>query len=156
MEEVFIDIKKEDDNKSCLIEINEEEINKIELNPFEKIYRNLGKEIREKKEENINLKDLLNTVEELNKLYSENTKKILLIGGVNVLLPIFEILYKQKNNIEKSELNSILIKLNKILVKIFSEEDTIYLSEKFNFFHILKLFIEEYDDYLLKNMMMKN
>ena len=36
MEEVFIDIEKEDDNKSFLIEINEEEINKIELNPFEK------------------------------------------------------------------------------------------------------------------------
>ena len=111
MGEVYIDIEKEHDNKSCLLEINEEEINKIELNPFEKIYRNLGKEIREKKEENINLKDLLNTVEELNKLYSENTKKILLIGGVNVLLPIFEILYKQKNNIKKSEFNSILIEL---------------------------------------------
>ena len=74
MGEVSIDIEKEDDNKSCLIEINEEEINKIELNPFEKIYRNLGKEIREKKEENINLKDLLNIVKELKQLYLKNTK----------------------------------------------------------------------------------
>ncbi len=148
MEDVFLDIENE--NESCLIEINEEEINKIELNPFEKIYRNLGKEIREKKEENINLKDLLNIVKELKQLYLKNTKKILLIGGVNVLLPIFEILYKQKNNIEESEFNSILIELNEILVKIFSEEDTIYLSENFNFFHILKLFIEEYDDEILK------
>ena len=103
MEDVFLDIENE--NESCLIEINEEEINKIELNPFEKIYRNLGKEIRENKEENINLTELLEIVKELKKLYLENTKKILLIGGVDVLLPIFEILYKQKNNIEESEFN---------------------------------------------------
>ena len=70
----------------------------------------------------------------------------MLIGWVNVLLFIFEILYKQKNNIEKSEFNSILIELNEILVKIFSKEDTLYLSENFNFFNVLKLFIEEYDD----------
>ena len=150
MKEVFIDIEKEDDNKSFLIEINEEEINKIELNPFEKIYRNLGKEIREKKEENINLEDLLKIVQDLKQLYLKNEKKILLIGGVNVLLPLFEILYKQKNNTENRDFNSILTELNEILDKIFSEEDTIYLSENFNFFHILKLLIEEYNEEKLK------
>ena len=148
MNEKFIDLENE--NESTLIEINEEEINKIDLNPFEKIYRNLGKEIREKKEENINLEDLLKIVKDLKQLYLKNEKKILLIGGVNVLLPLFEILYKQKNNTEKGEFNSILIELNEILVKIFSEEDTIYLSENFNFFHILKLLIEEYDEEKLK------
>ena len=150
MKEEFTDLENENENESILIENNEEEINKIELNPFEKIYRNLGKEIREKKEENINLEDLLKIVQDLKQLYLKNEKKILLIGGVNVLLPLFEILYKQKNNTENRDFNSILTELNEILVKIFSEEDTIYLSENFNFFHILKLLIEEYNEEKLK------
>ena len=56
MEEVFIDIEKEDDNKSCLIEINEEEINKIELNPFEKFTEIYEKKLEKKKKKILILK----------------------------------------------------------------------------------------------------
>ena len=55
MEEVFIDIEKEDDNKSCL-KINEEEINKIELNPFENFTEIYEKKLEKKKKKILILK----------------------------------------------------------------------------------------------------
>ena len=81
--------------------------NIIEENEFEKMYRNLGKKMREENESNIKLEDLNKKVNLLKDLYINNKeKKILFIGGVNVLLPIFEILYKLKKKIgRKKNLN---------------------------------------------------
>ena len=121
------------------------------IESFKNIYRELGKKIREKKEENINLGYLLEIIIKLKKLYSKNSKNILLDGGINVLLPIFEILYKQlNNNNDETQFNNILKELTEILRLIFKNMNNIRLAENFNFFQILKLFIEEFDDNKIK------
>ena len=103
------------------------------------IYRYLGEKIRKKE---LNEKDLFTMLDLLNCLYSKSRQKILCLGGINVLLPIFEVLYKN-NNFKTKE---ILSKLSSILINIFSDKSSIDLSEKTHFFSILSLFIEEYDE----------
>ncbi len=118
-----------------------------QLDSFINIYRELGKNIREKNENNIKFEYLHKIITNLKNLYTNNKKSILLIGGINVLLPIFEIVYKQlKISNDKNKINTILNELTEILKKIFKKIDAINLAENFNFFQILKLFIEEYDD----------
>ena len=103
------------------------------------IYRYLGEKIRKKE---LNEDDLFTMLDLLNCLYSKSRQKILCLGGINVLLPIFEVLYKN-NNFKTKE---ILSKLSSILINIFSDKSSIDLSEKTHFFSILSLFIEEYDE----------
>ena len=88
---------------------------------FEIVNRKIGKELIEN---NLNLSKFIYLLKLLKILYSKNKKKILLICGINVLLPLFEYLY----NIE------------------ISDENNIKLTEETNFFQILRLLIDEYNN----------
>ena len=104
---------------------------------FDLIYRYLGDKIR---------KDEL-TLQDLNsKLNLLNTNNILCLGGIEVLLPLFEFIYKKNNDKEENEINEIIKKLSDILKFIFNDKKIIELAELNNFFSILILFIEKYKE----------
>ena len=118
-----------------------EEKNNVKKSSFEIVYRKIGKELREN---NLNLSKFIYLLKLLKILYSKNKKKILLICGINVLLSLFEYLY----NIETKDenVNLALDQLVEILNIIFSDENNIKLTEETNFFQILRLLIDKYNN----------
>ena len=107
---------------------------------FDLIYRYLGEKIRKNE---LTLQDLLSKLNLLYILYYKSKEKILCLGGIEVLLPIFEFIYKI-NDKDTNEINEIINKLSEILTHIFNDKKIIELAELNNFFSILYLFIEKF------------
>ena len=131
--------------KSILSEIENKNIINLTKKSFEIIYRNLGTEMRENK---LTFSKFLCELTLLKLLYSKNTKKIILVCGINVLLPLFEFLYFEKNNETNNNENfTIAITLLKdILLIIFNDESNLSLGENDNFFQSLRLLIDNYNN----------
>ena len=72
-------------------------------------------------------------------------ENIFLIGGVQNILPLFEIVYKLYK--KDQQINKILKKLIQLLSIIFSSENNIYDGINSNFFEIFSLFIEKLSKY---------
>ena len=107
---------------------------------FDLIYRYLGEKIRKNE---LTLQNLHSKLNLLYILYYKSTEKILCVGGIEVLLPIFEFIYKM-NDKDTNEINEIINKLSEILTHIFKDKKIIELAELNNFFSILNLFIEKF------------
>ena len=114
---------------------------------FDLIYRYLGDKIRK---DELTLQDLNSKLNLLNILYKKTTNNILCLGGIEVLLPLFEFIYKKNNDKEENEINEIIKKLSEILKFIFNDKKIIELAELNNFFSILILFIEKYKENQIK------
>ncbi len=122
-----------------------EKKNNVKKSSFEIVYRKIGKELREN---NLNLSKFIYLLKLLKILYSKNKKKILLICGINVLLPLFEYLYNIETKDER--VNLALNQLVEILNIIFLDENNIKLTEETNFFQILRLLIDKYNEQEIK------
>ena len=71
-----------------------------------------------------------------------------MVCGINVLLPLFEFLYFEKNKETNNNENfTIVITLLKdILLIIFNDESNLSLGENDNFFQSLRLLIDNYNN----------
>ena len=111
---------------------------------FDLIYRYLGEKIRKNE---LTLQDLNYKVNLLYILYKQRTEKILCLGGIEVLLPIFEYIYKNNND---KDFDEIIKQLSEILKDIFNDKRIIELAEMNHFFSILSLFIDKYKENQIK------
>ena len=103
---------------------------------------------------NINFKKLNNSLELLNELFTideEAKTNIFLLGGSNIFLPLFEIVYKNINKIEEYKKNIIFQLLN--LIKFLIYDDNLIDALNTNFFPLLTNFlIPEQIDLCYKNV----
>jgi hypothetical protein len=113
---------------------------------FDLIYRYLGEKIRKNE---LTLQDLNYKVNLLYILYKQRTEKILCLGGIEVLLPIFEYIYKNNND---KDFDEIIKQLSEILKDIFNDKRIIELAEMNHFFSILSLFIDKYKENQIKKL----
>ena len=113
---------------------------------FDLIYRYLGEKIRKNE---LTLQDLNYKVNLLYILYKKRTEKILCLGGIEVLLPIFEYIYKNNND---KDFDEIIKQLSEILKDIFNDKRIIELAEMNHFFSILSLFIDKYKENQIKKL----
>ena len=81
----------------------------------------------------------LNTV----KIFHDYKKNIFFIGGINNILPLFEIIYKNKNILEKKEKQEILLKIMELIKSILVNHPKNWIdSSENNFFKLLSYFLE--------------
>ena len=95
---------------------------------FDLIYRYLGEKIRKNE---LTLQDLNYKVNLLYILYKKRTEKILCLGGIEVLLPIFEYIYKNNND---KDFDEIIKQLSEILKDIFNDKRKMFNLKKLSLY----------------------